>query len=511
MNNTVAQFLTRKWTGLLGRARARFSDGGECQTLRLRGPHELGPGKARLPWEGLPAQLLIGDYQRLNLYPETRLGDSGDAPGQSLIVADPRAQLCVLTGFLRLSPGERLTLGRGDPLQTAMFGFPPSVEDYHLVLAHDGEGILVRNLTDRPVLLSPLLHDVHCGRQAKLRRLRDLFGGPIERLEPQAALSLIRDVNDLMEREPYRALDSGGRPGGLLDLPAEVAPILVADLHAQVDNLLTVLSQNGFLEALEMGGASLIIIGDGVHSEVDGQMEQMDDSMLMMDLIFKLKLRFPKGVFYLRGNHDSFSPDIAKSGIPQGLLWAEALRRIRGPEYLREMERYYGLLPFVLRSPHLISCHAAPPRAKVTPDMLVEIRRYPGLMRELVTNRLQRPHRPQGYTKGDVRRFRKSLGLGPATPLIVGHTPLDPVNTLWTHVDGIEDHHVLYSAALDWVGLFARVGEVMAPLRYPVEPLRQLIGALDGGGGPEEATRLPHGVSLGDTRWPSLSDRRGPW
>lgn len=33
-------------------------------------------------------------------------------------------------------------------------------------------------------------------------------------------------------------------------LPQRLTPILVADLHAQVDNLLTVLSQNAFLDAL---------------------------------------------------------------------------------------------------------------------------------------------------------------------------------------------------------------------------------------------------------------------
>jgi hypothetical protein len=139
-------------------------------------------------------------------------------------------------------------------------------------------------------------------------------------------------------------------PGGLLVLPEALTPILVADMHAQIDNLLTVLSQNAFLDALDEGTAALVILGDAVHSEVDGQLREMDSSMLLMDLIFKLKLRFPAQVFYVRGNHDSFSEDMSKDGIPQGLLWAKELSERRGAAYLKAMGEFYRLLPYVVAS-----------------------------------------------------------------------------------------------------------------------------------------------------------------
>jgi hypothetical protein len=75
---------------------------------------------------------------------------------------------------------------------------------------------------------------------------------------------------------------------------------------------------------------------------VDGQLREMQSSMLLMDLIFRLKLRFPRQVFYVRGNHDSFSEDIAKDGIPQGLLWAKELGDQRGS---RLPARHGGVLP----------------------------------------------------------------------------------------------------------------------------------------------------------------------
>lgn len=44
------------------------------------------------------------------------------------------------------------------------------------------------------------------------------------------------------------------------------------------------------------------------------------------------------------------------------------------------------------------------------------------LIEEVTRNRLQRPNRPAGYTKSDVKRFRNSLKLAGKAELFVGHT-----------------------------------------------------------------------------------------
>jgi len=113
--------------------------------------------------------------------------------------------------------------------------------------------------------------------------------------------------------------------------------------------------------------------------------------------------------FRVRGNHDSFSAEIGKSGIPQGILWAQAVQEIRGKAYKKAMDRFYDLLPYIALSKNYVACHAAPPKGKVTMDMLVNIQDYPGLIEEVTCNRLYRPNRLAGYTKGDVKRFRKPL------------------------------------------------------------------------------------------------------
>jgi len=39
-----------------------------------------------------------------------------------------------------------------------------------------------------------------------------------------------------------------------------LTPIVVGDLHAQLDNLLKILSENSFLDCLERGDAALILL-----------------------------------------------------------------------------------------------------------------------------------------------------------------------------------------------------------------------------------------------------------
>ena len=199
--------------------------------------------------------------------------------------------------------------------------------------------------------------------------------------------------------------------------------------------------------------------------------------MLLMDLIFRLKLHFPEQVFYVRGNHDSFSENIAKDGIPQGLLWAKELSERRGTVYLKAMAEFYGLLPYVVVSSDFVACHAAAPKSKGSLEMLVQIHRYPALISELINNRLYRQNRPQGYNRRDVKRFRRALQVAADTPFIVGHTPIDREGTLWLDVDGIANHHVLFSAhpePVSYTHLDVYKRQVLLTIQSKVGDLRRL-------------------------------------
>ena len=474
---------------LLKKLKRAFSGISRCRLLRLRDAYRLVGESVRVPYEGFPMELLLGtEGKRLRLYPEYPLNRgtldaatiaAGDPP--ALLLEDPDHAGMAIGGFLRLEPGDQITLGRREPEQQAMFAYPAAVENRHLRLTHDGDAVIFEDKSGAGTCISPLLNEEKTDRLDCLQKIRDIYGGPLRPLPADEALELIGQVNQLMREEAYRPRNHRGLPGGLIRLPEQLTPIVVADLHARVDNLLVILSHNGFLRALEHGEACLVILGDAVHSERAGELDRMEDSMLIMDLIFRLKIRFPEHLFFIRGNHDSFAEEISKAGIPQGMFWRRALKKARGKAYRKAMQDYYDLLPYIVASPHFCGAHAAPPRSKVSAEMLIEIERYPGLIPELLANRMARPNRPGGYTKGDIKRLRKTLELSPDTPFIVGHTPMDPTGTYWLNVGTAENHHILYSAGDNWVGLFTRIGDRMWPLKYPCEPLVELVNSLDPG------------------------------
>jgi predicted phosphodiesterase len=328
--------------------------------------------------------------------------------------------------------------------------------------------------------ISPLTREkdltrLHARRLKKLKTVQKIFGERIEAMAPEQALELIREVNGLMEKECYRPANKAGKPGGLIEIPDDKLPIIVGDLHTRLDNLLVVLTQNAFLDELQSGNAVLVILGDAVHSEVEGELDQMETSMLIMDFIFRLKLRFPEQVFYLRGNHDSFSADMSKQGVPQGILWRKLLKRDRGKAYLEEMQRYYDQLPYIACSRHFVCCHAGPPTFEVNREDLINLHDDGRLMGELTKNRIRTSSRLTGYSKADIKRLRKVLGVDQDTCLIVGHTPLSNDDTLWMNPCDSKNHCKLYTGGEEWVGVMSLVGDRMLPFRYPVESLLALL------------------------------------
>jgi len=483
----MAKTASKNGKGLFKQLQTAFSGLSKCKDVKLDQPFHLQKEKIRISFDDTPLELLLGKKgKKLHLVAEEYIAAVDESESDSIspplfILYDPERYFSQINAFLRLKPGDTLILGSEDEHQNAICDYPKEVARRHLLIAHDGQALLFKDLSKgvgtyfSPLPQSSSIHEL---RMERLREIRTIFGGPIEQLDPETALDTLKQVNELLEKEPCRPRDDRENPGGVVRLPDKMVPIIIGDLHAQVDNLLTLLSQNEFLESMGDGKSAMVFLGDAVHKEVDGEMEEMDSSLLMMDLIFRLKLWFPQQVFYVRGNHDCFSEDIGKDGIPQGLLWDRAIHKARGEAYKQEMDRFYRLLPYVALSADFAACHAAPPKSKVSMDLLVNIHQYPGLIVELTCNRIYRPNRPGGYTKGDVKRFRKVLKLAPDSELFVGHTPLTRQETLWLDVAGIENHHVVFSGNSPWIGVFTRVNGHMIPLRYRCERLLPIINGL---------------------------------
>ena len=433
----------------------------------------------RIPINGYPEFRIEMGEQELILTADPGIGaSSGESPCDFLLF-DAGRYISQIGHFQRLAPGNTLALEKNVYNQKYVFSSPREVFRRKLSISHTGDGLIFQDPVSEHgtyLTLTGTGEDnprIDTRRRAALQRVRGIFGGPLAPLNPEMATAALREVNALLKNASGHPRDAEGNPGGIIELPDSVTPILVGDLHASVDNLLTVLSENAFLDCLESGTAALIILGDAVHEEDPDRLKEMDRSLLMMDLIFKLKLRFPDNVHYLIGNHDSFFDEVMKRGIPQGLLWDKHVVSVRGEDYRSEMQLFYRQAPLLALSNHFVACHAGPPRKKVSRQMLVDVRKFPEIVHDMTWNRVRTTAFPAGYTSSDVRQFRKSLDLESDTPFMVGHNMCSSEGTLWLNVGDIKRHHVVISSRSDQVGLFTCVDGKMIPQIYPAAALTQ--------------------------------------
>lgn len=443
-------------------------------------------GPSRIPHDGKSLDILIGDFH-LRLSPEIPMGASKGylRLNRNWIIKKPGSCSEVnIRGFARVCPGDTVIIGRSNKDYDDLFSFSKDVAKRQLSVSNLKGDLLVRPLTDQKRINVVRVEDLDsreqmdASRVMAMRQVRSLLGGKIAELDRTSALSLILEVNEILATESYRPLDGYDLPGGLIELPDEPTPVIVGDLHAQTDNLLKILTENCLFQALKKNNAILCILGDAVHSENAEEMERMDSSILIMDLIFSLKRRFPANVFYLRGNHDDFNPELAKNGIAQGLLLKMELERQRGTAYVEAMQTFYHRLPYMIVSPSFIATHAGPPRAGTTREQIVQIRLNRQTSEELTKNRLKRPHYLSGYGKADIKALRQAFHAPKSTPVIVGHTPLDPFGSVWQNVGGIKNHHIVCSSHQNGPACFTRINGKIVPLTYSAEPLTKLINKL---------------------------------
>jgi len=419
--------------------------------------------------------------QTIHLCPAHPESGNEDSTRSEWILFDPELYFSGISHTLRLRPGESLSVDHREENQRLVFRHGKDTFRRHLQIRHGGDFLEFRDPISELGTFVSLLEGGDSDRTykshrlRKLERLRELLGPRIEPLGSEEALHLLQEVNRRVANDPYRQRDSLDNAGSLLELPVNLTPVIIGDLHGQVNNLLQILIENGFLESLENGEGALVFLGDAVHGEEPGQFEDMESSVLIMDLIFKLKRHFPGQVFFLLGNHDSFSADVMKGGVAQSLLWEKRIVELRGAEYARQLGIFYRQSPLFARSKNFLACHAGPPRNKVSRETLIEARQLPELVHELTWNRLKSRSWPTGYSKSDVRRLRKSLGAEESMPFIVAHYPQAATGSVWLNAGEIPHHHIIYSARPREAGVFTRVSGEMVAQVYSVQDLQLTI------------------------------------
>jgi hypothetical protein len=440
----------------------------------------------RIPHDGKSFDMVIG-RTHLKVSPEIPLGANKRylrLHNNWIIKRPDSCSVKTMRGFARIKQGETVILGRANKDYDDLFHFKKDVAKRHVSITNTNGDLLINPLDpDKKIKVVRLdeqdnREEISSNRVTAMFDARSLLGGKIDKLEKRSSLSLILAVNEILASESFRPLDDNEIPGGLLEIPDNLIPIIVGDLHGQVNNLLKILTENCLLQSLRSDNAVLCILGDAVHSEIAREMSSMESSVIIMDLILSLKRTFPRNVFYIRGNHDDFDPELAKNGIPQGLLMKKHLKDTRGTAYVEAMQTFYDRLPYIISSDSFIACHAGPPRAGTSRKQLINIRNSPEITMALTRNRVKRPHYLSGYGKSDIKSLRTALDKPKSVPVIVGHTPLDPFGSIWQNVGSIKNHHIICSSHQEGPALFIRIKENMVPLTYPAEPLSKLISKM---------------------------------
>ena len=450
-----------------------------CETVILEKSRKLRlSGKPfRIPIDGFPEYKIEMGKQTLHLCPDPGVAEHEEGSAYDFILFDPERFFSGISHYQRLSPGNTLVIDSNIEYQEYVFSFPREAFRRKLSISHTGDALVFKDPISELGTYVSLIDDAQNNpgitdrRRTALRRILEIFGGRLEPLPAGKATETLIQVNELLRHETSRQKDSLGNPGCLLELPDHITPVIIGDLHAQLDNLLTILSENAFMDSLENGTAALILLGDAVHSEQPGRLEEMESSLLIMDLIFKLKIKYPEQVFFIVGNHDSFQQELMKKGIPQGMLWKKHVIATRGEAYKDQLELFYQQSPLLVLSADFIACHAGPTRRKVSRQILVDAHQFPDIVHDMTWNRIRTKAFPGGYTPSDVRQFRKGLEVSSELPFIVGHHPFTQDDTLWLNVSRINQHHILFSARSDRVGIFTRIDGRMVPQVFPVEPL----------------------------------------
>lgn len=252
-----------------------------------------------------------------------------------------------------------------------------------------------------------------------------------------------------------RPLNANNKPGGLLEFSEDDnrEVIIVGDLHANKRNLKAILMDSQNLYKLKQNKAIMIFLGDAVHDERVGHLQEMETSIEIMDIIIHLINDYPDNVFYLLGNHDTFSALLGKSGIKQGLAYYEAVLAIRGKEYVNLMQTFYNSLPIFVIHKYFLAVHAGPVRGGIYREELINIRSATSspMLRQLTWNRLNEtrssPSKKE-YGPEDLDQQRACLGCPPDLPFIVGHNPMwkwGTSDSIWIDILDSENHVILYS------------------------------------------------------------------
>jgi hypothetical protein len=204
------------------------------------------------------------------------------------------------------------------------------------------------------------------------------------------------------EGGPSRPFDSLGRPGGLIRLAPDIPTVIVPDLHARTDFLVSLLLQGlpdglTVLDALDRGSLQILCLGDGFHAEAralerwekayeefvggyakrSSMNQEMRESLSLMEMVMICKAAFPKRFHFLKGNHENVLNEEGAGNHPfrkfaaEGIMVTEFLGRFYGLDFLARYAGFEKRLPLFAVGSRFLASHAEP-KAPYTERALID-------------------------------------------------------------------------------------------------------------------------------------------
>lgn len=269
---------------------------------------------------------------------------------------------------------------------------------------------------------------------------------PLEKL--RKALDLVKTMDNKI-----RPLASDKKPGGLVEFSEkeEREFIVIGDLHANKNNLKRILMDSNNFTKLREDRLVVVFLGDLVHDDRSGYMNKMDSSIEILEIMLHLIERYPKNIIYILGNHDTFSENLAKLGIQQGLEFRRAVTARYGQSYVDLLQQFFDALPVFVKHPCFLATHAGPPRGGINREELINVDHFQNLKWQLIWNRINETRSTPSmkeYGNEDLIQLREDLGCPPDIPVLVGHNPMwkwGGDDSVWINPAGTKNHVILYS------------------------------------------------------------------
>ncbi|MBN1496522.1 MAG: metallophosphoesterase [Spirochaetes bacterium] len=204
---------------------------------------------------------------------------------------------------------------------------------------------------------------------------------------------LIAETNDrfMSEAPETRPRDEAGLPGGLICLNRELPCVIVPDIHARLDFIISVLLGEddegaSALDRLCHGEVQILCLGDGMHSEGRASErwnaaameyfghyrehlnmdEEMRESLGVMEMVMLLKNAFPNNFHFLKGNHENITNEDGNGNHPyakyalEGEMVSRYMEMFYGPGIIDRYYAFEGNLPVLSVGRSFMASHAEP-------------------------------------------------------------------------------------------------------------------------------------------------------